>query len=119
MEQKKQDNPFEEGAKTPQEETIALTVDGQELTLTMEQLVQAAISGLSRRGEIIRMAGAAGQVPDGLVSAYRKYEIAQLKAKLAALEQNAVNREQAVGSAHGDGQPGQLDPVIAALRGEQ
>ena len=41
MEQKKQDNPFEEGAKTPQEETIALTVDGQELTLTMEQLVQA------------------------------------------------------------------------------
>lgn len=150
MEQKKQDNPFEEGAKNPQEETIALTVDGQELTLTMEQLVQAAISGLSRRGEIIRMAGAAGQVPDGqvyanfiasypevrpgdipqqvwqdaqmegsLVSAYRKYEIAQLKAKLAALEQNAVNRAQAVGSAHGDGQPGQLDPVIAALRGEQ
>ncbi|MGM9612891.1 MAG: hypothetical protein ACI3XZ_05245 [Butyricicoccus sp.] len=155
MEQKKpldmQDNPFEEGqaVKTPQEETITLNVDGQDITLTMEQLVQAAVSGLSRRSEVIRMAGASSQVPDGqvyanfiasypdvqpgdipqevwqdaqmegsLVSAYRKYEIAQLKAKLAALEQNETNRRQAVGSAAGDGQPAQIDPVIAALRGE-
>lgn len=146
-----QENPFEEGqpAKAPQEETVTLTVDGQEITLTMEQLVQAAVSGLSRRGEVIRMAGAAGQVPDGqvyanfiaaypevqpgdipqevwqdaqmegsLVSAYRKYEIALLKAKLKALEQNEANQRQAVGSAAGDGQPVQLDPVVAALRGE-
>lgn len=155
MEQKKpldmQENPFEEGpkAQTPQEETITLNVDGQDITLTMEQLVQAAVSGLSRRSEVIRMAGAAGQVPNGqvyanfiasypdvqpgdipqevwqdaqmegsLVSAYRKYEIAQLKARLAALEKNETNRQQAVGSAHGDGQPAQIDPVIAALRGE-
>lgn len=151
MEEQKKENPFEEGqsAKAPEEETVTLTVDGQEITLTMEQLVQAAVSGLSRRAEMIRMAGAAGQVPDGqvyanfisaypevqpgdipqevwqdaqmegsLVSAYRKYEIAQLRARLAALEQNAENRRQAVGSAAGDGQPSQIDPVVAALRGE-
>lgn len=151
MEKQKKENPFEEGqsAKAPEEETVTLTVDGQEITLTMEQLVQAAVSGLSRRAEVIRMAGAAGQVPDGqvyanfiaaypevqpgdipqevwqdaqmegsLVSAYRKYEIAQLRARLKALEQNAANRRQAVGSAAGDGQPSQIDPVVAALRGE-
>ena len=126
MEKQNKENPFEEGqsTKTPEEETVTLTVDGQEITLTMEQLVQAAVSGLSRRAEVIRMAGAAGQVPDGqvyanfiaaypevqpgdipqevwqdaqmegsLVSAYRKYEIAQLRAS-------------------------QIDPVVAALRGE-
>ena len=146
-----QQNPFEDArTAAPEEETITLTVDGQEITLTMEQLVQAAISGLSRQGEMIRMAGAAGQVPDGqvyanfiasypdvqpgdipqevwqdaqtegsLVSAYRKYEIALLRAKLRALEQNDFNRRQAVGPAQGDGQPVQLDPVIAALRGEE
>ncbi len=198
MEKQNKENPFEEGqsTKAPEEETVTLTVDGQEITLTMEQLVQAAVSGLSRRAEMIRMAGAAGQVPDGqvyanfiasypevqpgdipqevwqdaqmerraemirmagaagqvpdgqvyanfiasypevqpgdipqevwqdaqmegsLVSAYRKYEIAQLRARLKALEQNAANRRQAVGSAAGDGQPSQIDPVVAALRGE-
>ena len=58
------------------------------------------------------------QTEGSLVSAYRKYEIALLKAQLQALEQNARNRQQAVGSAAGDGQPAQMDPVIAALRGE-
>lgn len=130
-------------------DTVTLTVDGQEITLTMEQLIQAAESGLSRRGEVIRMAGASGQVPNGqvyanfiaaypdvkpgdipqevwrdaqmegsLVSAYRKYEIALLRARLRALEQNERNQRQAVGSAAGDGQPAQLDPIAAALRGE-
>lgn len=146
-----QGNPFEEGAgkAPPQEQTVTLAVDGQEIVLTMEQLVQAAVSGLSRRAEVVRVAGAAGQVPNGqvyanfiaaypgvqpgeipaevwedaqmegsLVSAYRKHEIAQLKARLAALEQNEVNRRQVVGSAAGDGQPAQLDAVVTALRGE-
>ncbi len=147
----KQTNPFKEGEAAPPAsgDTVTLTVDGQQITLTMDQLIQAAVSGLSRRGEMIRMAGASGQVPNGqvyanfiaaypdvqpgdipqevwqdaqtegsLVSAYRKYEIALLKARLQALEQNARNRQQAVGSAAGDGQPAQMDPVIAALRGE-
>lgn len=149
--QPQENNPFEEqpAPQDAQEQTITLEVDGQEIVLTMEQLVQAAMNGLSRRAEVVRMAGAAGQVPNGqvyanfianypavqpgeippevwqdakmegsLVSAYRKYEIGQLKARIAALEQNAVNRTQAVGSAAGDGQPAQLDPVVSALRGE-
>lgn len=143
-------NPFEEGAaKAPQEGTVTLQVDGQDITLSMEQLVQAAMNGLSQRSEVIRMAGAAGQVPSGqvyanfiaaypqvqpgeiptevwedahmegsLVSAYRKHEIAELKARLAALEQNERNRTQVVGPAAGDGQPMQADPVIHALRGD-
>ena len=148
---KEKTNPFQqtESQTAPPEETITLHVDGQDITLTMEQLVDAAVSGLSRRGEMIRLAGAAGQVPSGqvyanfiaaypdvqpgdipqqvwqdaqtegsLVSAYRKYEIALLKARLKALEQNEQNRKQVIGSAQGDGQPAQLDPVIAALRGE-
>lgn len=145
----KERNPFEERqpVAVPEEETITLNVDGQEIAVTMEQLIQAAISGLSRRGEMIRMAGASSQVPDGqvyanfiaaypevqpgdipqevwqdaqaegsLVSAYRKYELAQLKARLQALEQNEKNQQQAVGSAAGDGQPAQMDPVVDALR---
>lgn len=145
-------NPFAEGEAqaAPQEQTITLEVDGQDITLNMDQLVAAAVSGLSRKAEIIRMTGAAGQVPSGqvyanfiaaypevqpgeipaevwedahmegsLVSAYRKHEIAQLKGRLAALEQNERNRTQAVGPAAGDGQPAQTDPVIHALRGER
>ena len=145
-----QANPFEEGAaRAPQDERVTLVVDGEEIRLTMDELVQAAVSGLSRRAEVIRMAGAAGQVPSGqiyanfvaaypevqpgdippevwedaqmegnLVSAYRKHEIAALKARLAALEQNERNRTQTVGPAVGDGQPAQIDPIIYALRGE-
>lgn len=144
-------DPFDaDAAQTqpdPQSEMVTITVDGQALTLTMEQLVQAAIAGLSKRGEMLRLAGASSQVPNGqvyanfisaypdvkpgdipqevwqdaqtegsLVSAYRKYEIALLREKLRALEQNADNRKQAVGSAAGDGHPVQIDPVIAALR---
>ena len=148
---KTEKNPCKEGEGTAPAagDTVTLTVDGQQVTLTMDQLVQAAVSGLSRRGEMIRMAGASGRVPNGqvyanfiaaypdvqpgdippevwqdaqtegsLVSAYRKYEIALLKAQLRALEQNDRNRRQAVGSAAGDGQPAQMDPVVAALRGE-
>lgn len=147
----KQSNPFKEGGAAPAagQDTVTLTVDGQQVTLTMDQLIQAAVSGLSRRGEMIRMAGASSRVPNGqvyanfiaaypdvqpgdippevwqdaqtegsLVSAYRKYEIALLKARLQALEQNDRNRRQAVGPASGDGQPAQMDPVVAALRGE-
>lgn len=55
------------------------------------------------------------QEENSLVSAYRRYEIETLKAKLAALEKNAENEKNAVGPAAGDGEPAGTDPVIAAL----
>ena len=147
----KQTNPFKEGEAAPPAngDTVTLTVDGQQITLTMDQLIQAAVSGLSRRGEMIRMAGASGQVPNGqvyanfiaaypdvqpgdipqevwqdaqtegsLVSAYRKYEIALLKARLQALAIRISIPPAGCWLSRRDGQPAQMDPVIAALRGE-
>ena len=53
-----------------------------------------------------------------LVSAYRKWEIAELRDELAALEMNQKNRRSAVGPAQSDGEPTGVDPVTLALLGK-
>lgn len=137
-------DPFD-GKPTP-EQTYPVTVDGQEVSLTLAQLIDAAAAGLSKRNQAARLSSAAANVPAGqiyaefvaeypdvrpedipeevwqdaqtegsLVSAYRRYENEQLRARLAALEQNERNRAQAVGSAAGEGEPAGVDPVAAAL----
>ena len=45
------------------------------------------------------------QQEGSLVSAYRKWEIAELRDELAALEMNQKNRRAAVGPAQSDGEP--------------
>ena len=47
-----------------------------------------------------------------LVEAYRRHENAQLKAKLAALEQNERNRQAAVGSLAGEAGQDEADPFL-------
>lgn len=138
-------NPFDENA-APAQEVYPVEVDGQTVPLTLEQLIEAAAAGLSKRSQAARMGRAAGQVPSGqiyaeflaeypdvrpqeipeevwrdaqeqgsLLAAYRKWENAQLKARLEALEQNDRNRRAAVGPAAGEGEPAYTDPVAAAL----
>ena len=58
------------------------------------------------------------QQEGSLVSAYRKWEIAELKDELAALEMNQKNRRAAVGPAQSDGEPTGVDPVTLALLGK-
>lgn len=53
-----------------------------------------------------------------LVSAYRKWEILELKDELAALKMNQKNRQAAVGTAQSDGEPTGVDPVTLALLGK-
>lgn len=57
------------------------------------------------------------QQEGSLVSAYRKWEVLTLRDELAALEMNQKNRQAAVGTAKGDGEPAGLDPVTLALLG--
>ncbi|WP_418985094.1 hypothetical protein [Agathobaculum sp.] len=57
------------------------------------------------------------QQEGSLVSAYRKWEIAELRDELAALEMNRKNRRAAVGTAQTDGEPAGIDPVALALLG--
>ena len=57
------------------------------------------------------------QQEGSLVSAYRKWEILELKDELAALEMNQKNRRAAVGPAQSDGEPSGVDPVTLALLG--
>ena len=57
------------------------------------------------------------QQEGSLVSAYRKWEILELKDELAALEMNQKNRRAAVGPAQSDGEPAGVDPVTLALLG--
>ena len=57
------------------------------------------------------------QQEGSLVSAYRKWEIAELRDELAALEMNRKNRRAAVGTAQTDGEPAGIDPVTLALLG--
>lgn len=52
------------------------------------------------------------------MSAYRKWEIAELRDELAALEMNQKNRRAAVGPAQSDGEPVGVDPVTLALLGK-
>lgn len=58
------------------------------------------------------------QQEGSLVSAFRKWELLELRDELAALEQNTKNRKQAVGPASGDGEPARIDPVTLALLGK-
>ena len=51
------------------------------------------------------------------MSAYRKWESAELRDELAALEMNRKNRRAAVGTAQTDGEPTGIDPVALALLG--
>lgn len=112
-------------------------MDGDIVELTLEELIDAAAQGLSKRNAYIRRNRAANAMPNGqiyaafveeypdvrpedipqqvwewaqqegsLVSAYRKWEIAELRDELAALEMNQKNRRSAVGSgAVGTGNP--------------
>lgn len=57
------------------------------------------------------------QQEGSLVSAYRKWEILELKDELAAMEINQKNRRAAVGPAQSDGEPAGVDPVTLALLG--
>ena len=126
-------NPFaqEQAAEIqPQEnaQTYPVEVDGDIVELTLEELIEAAAQGLSKRNAYIRRNRAANAMPNGqiyaafveeypdvrpedipqqvwewaqqegsLVSAYRKWEIAELRDELAALEMNQKNRRAAVG----------------------
>ena len=121
-------NPFaqEQAAEIqPQEnaQTYPVEVDGDIVELTLEELIDAAAQGLSKRNAYIRRNRAANAMPNGqiyaafveeypdvrpedippqvwewaqqegsLVSAYRKWEIAELRDELAALEMNQKNR---------------------------
>ena len=57
------------------------------------------------------------QQEGSLVSAYRKWEILELRDELAAMEMNQKNRRAAVGPAQSDGEPAGVDPVTLALLG--
>lgn len=147
-------NPFApndaaETAEQPAEQTYPVEVDGEVVELTMDELLEAAAQGLSKRNAYIRRNRAANAMPNGqiyaafveeypdvrpedipqqvwewaqqegsLVSAYRKWEIAELKDELAALEMNRKNRRAAVGPAQSDGEPTGVDPVTLALLGK-
>ena len=135
----------------PQEnaQTYPVEVDGDIVELTLEELIDAAAQGLSKRNAYIRRNRAANAMPNGqiyaafveeypdvrpedipqqvwewaqqegsLVSAYRKWEIAELRDELAALEMNQKNRRAAVGPAQSDGEPTGADPVTLALLGK-
>ncbi|MDO5141504.1 MAG: hypothetical protein Q4D31_00615 [Eubacteriales bacterium] len=135
-------------APQPPQPTFSVPVDGQLVTLTLDELIEAASLGLSKQNAYVRRNRAANALPDGqiyaafveeyptvrpedipaqvwdwaqqegsLVSAYRKWEIAELRDALAALEINQRNRRAAVGSAHSDGEPAGVDPVTLALLG--
>lgn len=147
-------NPFApneaaENQPQPAEQTYPVEVDGEVVELTMDELLEAAAQGLSKRNAYIRRNRAANAMPNGqiyaafveeypevrpedippqvwewaqqegsLVSAYRKWEIAELKDELAALEMNQKNRRAAVGPAQSDGEPTGIDPVTLALLGK-
>lgn len=57
------------------------------------------------------------QQEGSLVSAYRKWELLELKDELAAMEMNRKNRCAAIGPAQSDGEPAGVDPVTLALLG--
>lgn len=147
-------NPFAQEQATeiqPQEnaQTYPVEVDGDIVELTLEELIDAAAQGLSKRNAYIRRNRAANAMPNGqiyaafveeypdvrpedipqqvwewaqqegsLVSAYRKWEIAELRDELAALEMNQKNRRAAIGPAQSDGEPVGADPVTLALLGK-
>ncbi len=82
------------------------------------QIYAAFCRGISRcpSRDIPQQVGEWAQQEGSLVSAYRKWEIAEPRDELAALEMNQKNRRAAVGPAQSDGEPG-VDPVTLALLG--
>ena len=128
------------------EQTYAVTVDGQTLELTLEQLITAAEQGLSRANDAAKRSQNGGQsnvyqsflsaYPDinaqdipsevwddanrtgDLLGAYRAFEIRNLREELEQLRKNADNRRMDVGSARSDGENTITDPIILALMGK-
>ena len=128
------------------EQTYAVTVDGQTLELTLEQLIAAAEQGLSRANDAAKRSQNGGQsnvyqsflsaYPDinaqdippevwddanrsgDLLGAYRAFEIRKLREELEQLRKNADNRRMDVGSARSDGENTITDPIILALMGK-
>lgn len=128
------------------EQTYAVTVDGQTLELTLEQLIAAAEQGLSRANDAAKRSQNGGQsnvyqsflsaYPDinaqdippevwddanrsgDLLGAYRAFEIRKLREELGQLRKNADNRRMDVGSARSDGENTITDPIILALMGK-
>ncbi|MGN1030551.1 MAG: hypothetical protein ACI4PQ_03010 [Butyricicoccaceae bacterium] len=49
----------------PEEELYTVVVDGEEIALTLEQLIQAAQDGLSRANQTARTGNVTGSVPGG------------------------------------------------------
>ena len=137
-------NPFaqEQAAEThPQEnaQTYPVEVDGDIVELTLEELIDAAAQGLSKRNAYIRRNRAANAMPNGQIYAafveeypdvrpedipQQVWEWAQQEGSLvsayrkAALEMNQKNRRAAVGPAQSDGEPTGADPVTLALLGK-
>lgn len=62
-------DPFIEGAAAAAAPGYEVTVDGETLNLTFEQLLEAAAAGLSRRNESARLTRAAARVPSGEIYA--------------------------------------------------
>ena len=134
-----------EAPEMASETTYPVEADGEIHELTLDELIEAAAQGLSKHNAYVRAANTLpnGQIyaafveeyPDvrpedipqqvwewaqqegSLVSAYRKWEIAELRDELAALEMNRKNRRAAVGTAQTDGEPAGIDPVTLALLG--
>ena len=121
------------------EQTYAVTVDGQTLELTLEQLIAAAEQGLSRANDAAKRSQNGGQGGQSnvyqsflsppevwddanrsgdLLGAYRAFEIRKLREELEQLRKNADNRRMDVGSARSDGENTITDPIILALMGK-
>ena len=117
------------------EQTYAVTVDGQTLELTLEQLIAAAEQGLSRANDAAKRSQNGGQggqsnVYQSFLSAYPDINaqdiptevwddaIRKLREELEQLRKNADNRRMDVGSARSDGENTITDPIILALMGK-
>lgn len=141
-------NPADMPLTDSDEQTYPVTVDGQTLELTLEQLIAAAEQGLSQANASARR-GQESAMPKGnvyqsflneypdmkandippevwdeanrsgdLLGAYRAYEIHKLRQELEELTKNLQNRKMDVGSARSDGENSITDPIILALMGK-
>ena len=112
------------------ETTYPVEADGEIHELTLDELIEAnALPNGQiyaafveeypdvRPEDIPQQVWEWAQQEGSLVSAYRKWEIAELRDELAALEMNRRNRRAAVGTAQTDGEPAGIDPVTLALLG--
>lgn len=149
---KKKNIPAPSGAyasapAAPEEQTYPITIDGQTIELTLEQLLRVAEQALSGVNEEARQGGndthsdggvyqsflkeypdiQPDEIPQevwdsanqsgDLLRAYRTYEIQKLRQELEDSKKNADNRRLDVGSARSDGANTITDPIILALMG--